>query len=88
MVGIIAFSRANAEIMSRARQLLLVSSAGLLLAILLLLGVSYGWLIGRPLEMIIETIDEFLRKGATSNAFPLSAGTNGTSGRSFQSNGR
>jgi two-component system, NtrC family, sensor kinase len=59
IVGIIAFSRSNAEILSRARQLLFFSSAGLLLAILLLLGISYGWMIGRPLKMIIQTIDEF-----------------------------
>ena len=70
VVGIIAFSRANAEIMSRARRLLLVSSAGLLLAILLLLGVSYGWLIARPLEMIIKTIDEF-QKGRYVERIPI-----------------
>ena len=61
IVGIIAFSRTNAEIVSRARQLLFFSSAGLLLAILLLLGASYGLLIGKPLKMIIDTIDEFQR---------------------------
>ncbi|MEE9912199.1 MAG: ATP-binding protein [Deltaproteobacteria bacterium] len=61
VVAIIAFSRANTEIMNRAQQLLFFSSAGLLLAILLLLGVSYGWMIGRPLKMIIGTIDEFQR---------------------------
>ncbi|HRS82037.1 MAG TPA: ATP-binding protein [Smithellaceae bacterium] len=70
VVGIIAFSRANAEIMSRARQLLLVSSGGLLLAILLLLGFSYGWLIGRPLETIIKTIDEF-QKGRYVERIPI-----------------
>ena len=69
VVGIIAFSRANAEIMSRARRLLLVSSAGLLLAILLLLGLSYGWRIGRPLETIINTIDEF-QKGRYVERIP------------------
>ena len=70
IVGIIAFSRANAEIMSRARQLLFFSSAGLLLAILLLLGISYGWLIGRPLRTIIGTIDEF-QKGRYVERIPI-----------------
>jgi len=70
VVGIIAFSRANAEIMNRARQLLFFSSAGLLLAILLLLAVSYGWMIGRPLKMIIETIDEF-QKGRYVERIPI-----------------
>ena len=70
IVGIIAFSRANAEIMNRARQLLIFSSAGLLLAILLLLAVSYGWMIGRPLKMIIETIDEF-QKGRYVKRIPI-----------------
>ena len=70
IVGIIAFSRANAEIMSRARQLLFFSSAGLLLAILLLLGISYGWIIGRPLKTIIGTIDEF-QKGRYVERIPI-----------------
>ena len=70
IVGIIAFSRANTEIMSRARQLLFFSSAGLGLAIVLLLGISYGWLIGRPLKMIIETIDEF-QKGRYVERIPI-----------------
>ncbi len=70
VVGIIAFSRANTEIMSSARQLLFFSSAGLLLAILLLLAVSYGWIIGRPLKMIIGTIDEF-QKGRYVERIPI-----------------
>ncbi|PKN10979.1 MAG: hypothetical protein CVU70_01210, partial [Deltaproteobacteria bacterium HGW-Deltaproteobacteria-5] len=70
VVGIIAFSRANAEIMNSARFLLLFTSAGLLLVILLLLGVSYGWMIGRPLKLIIETIDEF-RKGRYVERIPI-----------------
>ncbi len=70
IVGIIAFSRANTEIMSRAQQLLLFSSAGLLLAILLLLGISYGWMIGRPLKLIIGTIDEF-QKGRYVERIPI-----------------
>lgn len=59
IVGIITFSRANTEILSRAQRLLFFSSAGLLLAILLLMLLSYGWMIGRPLHTIIGTIDEF-----------------------------
>jgi len=70
IVGIIAFSRANSEIMSRAQQLLFLSSAGLVLAILLLLGISYGWMIGRPLKMIIGTIDEF-QKGRYIERIPI-----------------
>lgn len=58
VVGIIGFSRANAEIMSRAGYLLIFSSVGLLIVILLVLGLSYGWIIGGPLNLIIETIDE------------------------------
>ena len=69
-VGIIAFSRANTEIMNRARQLLFFSSAGLLLVILLLLAVSYGWMIGRPLNTIIGTIDEF-HKGRYIERIPI-----------------
>ncbi len=70
IVGIIAFSRANAEIMNRSQQLLFLSSAGLLLAILLLLGISYGWMIGRPLKTIIGTIDEF-QKGRYVERIPI-----------------
>ncbi len=70
IIGIIAFSRANTEIMSRARQLLFFSSAGLLLAILLLLGISYGWIIGRPLKLIIGTIDAF-QKGQYVERIPI-----------------
>jgi two-component system, NtrC family, sensor kinase len=58
VVGIIGFSRANVEILNRAQQLLIFSSAGLLLVILLLIGLSYRWIIGGPLNLIIETIDE------------------------------
>jgi two-component system, NtrC family, sensor kinase len=58
VIGIISFSRTNAEIMNRAQQLLIFSSLGLLLVILALLGLSYGWIIGGPLNLIIETIDE------------------------------
>jgi signal transduction histidine kinase len=70
VVAIISFSRANAEIMARANQLLILSSAGLLLGILLVLGISYGWIIGRPLNLIIETIDES-QKGQYIKRIPI-----------------
>jgi len=61
VIGIIGFSRVNVEIMNRAQQLLLVSTAGLLLFILLVLGLSYSWIIDRPMSLIIQTIDDFQR---------------------------
>jgi two-component system, NtrC family, sensor kinase len=70
VVGIIGFSRTNAEIMNSAQQLLIFSSIGLLLFILFILGLSYGWIIGRPLKMIIQTIDEF-QKGQYINRIPI-----------------
>jgi two-component system NtrC family sensor kinase len=59
VVGVINFSRANAEILSRAQRLLVISTAGLLIIILLVLAASYRWLIGRPLSIIIHAIDAF-----------------------------
>ena len=59
VVGVVTFSRANMEILSRAQRLLVVSAFALLLVILLVLAVSYRWLIGRPLGVIVRTIDEF-----------------------------
>jgi signal transduction histidine kinase len=70
VVGIIGFSRANAEIMNSAQKLLIFSSIGLLLFILFILGLSYGWIIGRPLKLIIQTIDEF-QKGQYINRIPI-----------------
>lgn len=70
VVGIIGFSRTNAEIMKSARQLLIFSSIGLLLFILLVLGLSYGWIIERPLKSIVQTIDEF-QKGQYVNRIPI-----------------
>jgi two-component system NtrC family sensor kinase len=70
VVGIIGFSRANEEIMNSAQKLLIFSSIGLLLFILLILGLSYGWIIGRPLKLIIKTIDEF-QKGQYINRIPI-----------------
>jgi len=48
----------------------IASSAGLLLVILLVLGVSYGWIIGRPLKLIIDTIDES-QKGQYIKRIPI-----------------
>ncbi len=59
VVCAIVFSRSNEEILLQAQHLLVFSSVGLLLVILLILAFSYGWLINRPLKIIIETIDEF-----------------------------
>ncbi len=59
VVGVITFSRVNAEILSRAQRLLVFSTIGLLIIILLVLAASYRWLIGRPMSIIIRTIDEF-----------------------------
>ncbi len=59
IVGVITFSRANAEILSSAKYLFVISTVSLLLLILLILAMSYRWLIGRPLGIIIRTIDEF-----------------------------
>ncbi|MFA4917346.1 MAG: ATP-binding protein [Syntrophales bacterium] len=59
VVGVIAFSQTNTEILNRAKHLLVFSSAGLLVFILLLLYLSQGWIIRRPLKRIIGAIDEF-----------------------------
>ena len=58
-VGVVVFSQSRVEILSRAKRLLLFSTLGLLFAILFVLALSYRWLIGRPLGVIIDTIDEF-----------------------------
>jgi len=70
VVGVIAFSRTNAEILARAERLLYVSTAWLLVIILLVLAASYRWLIGRPLGVIIRTIDEF-QKGQYVRRIPI-----------------
>jgi len=59
VVGVIGFSRSNIEIMNRARVLLVFSSAGLLILILLVFGLSYRWIIEKPLRAILQAIDEF-----------------------------
>jgi len=58
-VGVVVFSQSRLEILSRAKRLLLFSTMGLLFAILCFFAISYRWLIGRPLRVIINTIDEF-----------------------------
>jgi len=70
VVGVIGFTRANTEIMNSAKQLLLVSSIGLLIFILIVLGLSYRWIIDRPLKLIIQTIDEF-QKGEYKNRISI-----------------
>lgn len=59
VVCVISFSQTRAEILSSARHLLIFSSIGLLFLILLILSISYGWIIGHPLKNIIRGIDEF-----------------------------
>ena len=59
VVGVINFSRSNAEILSRSQRLLVVSTVWLLIIILLVLAASYRWLIGRPLSVIVQAIDAF-----------------------------
>jgi signal transduction histidine kinase len=49
---------------------MIFSSVGLLIFILLVLGLSYRWIIDRPLNLIIKTIDEF-QKGQYINRIPI-----------------
>ncbi len=69
-VGVIGFSQSRLEILSRAKRLLVFSTGGLLMAILVVLALSYRWLIGRPLRVIIETIDEF-QAGSYARRIPI-----------------
>jgi two-component system, NtrC family, sensor kinase len=69
-VGVVAYSQSSAEILSRSRAFLIFTSAGLLLFSLVVLTLSYGWLIGRPLGIIIHTIDES-RKGKSVSPIPM-----------------
>lgn len=61
VVGVISFSQSRGEILSRARMLLVYSTAGLLAGILLVLAFIYGWIIDRPLKVIVDAIDELPR---------------------------
>jgi len=49
---------------------LIFSSAGLLILILMVLGLSYRWIIDKPLNLIIQIIDEF-QKGRYENRIPI-----------------
>lgn len=69
-VGVIAYSQPNEDILSRSRSFLIITSVGLLLFSLLILALSYGWLIGRPLGVIIRTIDE-AGKGKHVSRIPI-----------------
>jgi two-component system NtrC family sensor kinase len=69
-VGVITSSQSRVEILSRAKRLLLFSSMGMLIVILLLLSLSYRWIIGLPLRIIIHTIDEF-QKGHYIKRIPF-----------------
>jgi len=55
---------------NRAQQLLIFSSAGLLMFILLVLVLSYRWIIDKPLKLIIQTIDEF-KERQYKNRIPI-----------------
>lgn len=70
VVCVLVFSRSNEEILSRAQHLLVLSTGGLLLVIVSILAFSYGWLIERPLKIIIDTIDQF-RGGSYKQRIPL-----------------
>jgi signal transduction histidine kinase len=59
VVGVVTFSRASSEILSRAQRNLVISTIGLLIILLLVLAASYRWLIWRPLQAITRTIDDF-----------------------------
>ncbi len=69
-VGIISFSRSYDEILAGAGRLLILSGAGFILIILMLLALSYRWIIGGPLRLIIGTIDH-LEKGRYPERIPL-----------------
>jgi signal transduction histidine kinase len=69
-VGVVAYSQSNAEILSRSRSLLIFTSAGLLLFSLVVFAISYRWMIGRPLGVIIRSIDES-GKGKSVSRIPM-----------------
>jgi len=71
VVGVIAFSKGNTEILAKAQHLLYLSAAGLLLVILIVLAASYRWIIDRPLGVIIGKIDGF-QAGKYRERIPIS----------------
>ena len=70
LVGVLAFSRITEEILAGARNLLVSSTVVLLVVILLVVMFSYRWLIGRPLRVIVRTMDA-LQKGQFLQRIPL-----------------
>lgn len=70
MIGVILFSHSNKEILSHAKMMLFFSTLGLLAIIMLVTSTSYGFLIGRPLRRIIDTIDDF-RMGKQAKRIPI-----------------
>jgi two-component system, NtrC family, sensor kinase len=72
-VCVMAYADSYEEILTRSRSFLLLTSGGLLIFILIFLTLSYGWIIGRPLRVIIRTIDES-RKGQYVSRIPLTRG--------------
>lgn len=70
VVGVIFFSQQRMESLSKARIFLLYSSAGLLLVILIVLFLTFDWLLGRSLTTITKTIDEF-QQGQYENRIHL-----------------
>jgi len=70
MIGVILFAQSDMEILARARWLLAFSTLGLLAVIMLVTATSYGFLIGKPLHRIIETIDDF-RTGKQAKRIPI-----------------
>lgn len=63
VVAVAILTHTTTEALNRSRQLLVLSSGGLLVAVLLVLSVGYRWIIGRPLQTIIQTMDAFRRDG-------------------------
>jgi len=70
MIGVILFSQSDTEILAWAKRMLFFSTLGLLVIIMLVMATSYGFLIGRPLRRIIETIDDF-RTGKQAKRIPI-----------------
>jgi two-component system NtrC family sensor kinase len=59
VVGVMSFSNAEVEILSRAKTLLTLATIGLLCGIVLILVAGYHWIIGGPLKSIMGAIDDF-----------------------------
>jgi len=70
IVGVIMLKSSDIEITTRARRTFVVSSAGLLLGIMLVLAFSYSIIIGRPLRIITKTMGSF-KEGKALKRIPL-----------------